>query len=181
MICNVMRCDARIEQNIRSLRIFWDCEALQEHKQTTGLVSDLRQLAFYAEKCKVMRLGCTCPDFEYMMADQSGSLVPLEESKSEKDLGVYIDRKTTLICMCMKPLPKKSQQTTWNYPSSLPVLRSRITPLLVERARQASTRVRHCHLVTVPKEGSGCSRGCERRATKMIPSLQDLPYEDQLM
>ena len=63
-----------------------DAEQLQEDLDRLVSWSNIWQLPFNIEKCKVMHIGNTNPKFEYSMASQK-----LEVTSQEKDLGVIVD------------------------------------------------------------------------------------------
>ncbi len=111
-----------------------DCEAPQEDLNKLQGWCRTWQLVFNAVKCKVKCLGCTKPGFEYVMVDQSGSPVPLEESKC-KDLGmyVYVGQKMTFNRQVYETIAS-AQQTTWNHSSGIPLPGPRNAALLVQRA-----------------------------------------------
>ena len=56
--------------------------------------SNVRQLRFNAEKCKVMHLSSQNKRIEYHM-HKEGAQVNLETTELEKDLGVYVHTKLT--------------------------------------------------------------------------------------
>ena len=64
-----------------------DAEQLQEDLDRLVSWSNIWQLPFNIEKCKVMHIGNTNPKFEYSMASQK-----LEVTSQEKDLGVIVDK-----------------------------------------------------------------------------------------
>ena len=53
--------------------------------------ADKWQLRFNATKCKVMHLGNSTLKYDYQM-EENGTLVKLETSDCEKDLGVNVDK-----------------------------------------------------------------------------------------
>ena len=68
-----------------------DAEQLQEDLDRLVSWSNIWQLPFNIEKCKVMHIGNTNPKFEYSMASQK-----LEVTSQEKDLGVIVDNSLSL-------------------------------------------------------------------------------------
>ena len=71
-----------------------DLDALEEW-------SNLWQLKFNADKCKVMHLGNHNKGLEYHM-HKDGIQVKLQTTELEKDLGVYVDPKLTFSTHCEK-------------------------------------------------------------------------------
>ena len=52
--------------------------------------TEVWQLKFNSDKCKILHLGSNNPKFKYTITD-NGNTKTLEETISEKDLGVFID------------------------------------------------------------------------------------------
>ena len=65
-------------------------QTLQEDLDRLQLWSDMWQLRFNAEKCKVMHIGKNEVHSDYKM-DSKGNRISLENIKLEKDLGVHVD------------------------------------------------------------------------------------------
>lgn len=67
-----------------------ESQTLQEDLDRLQLWSDMWQLRFNAEKCKVMHIGKNKVHSDYKM-NSKGNRISLETIKLEKDLGVHID------------------------------------------------------------------------------------------
>ena len=76
-------------------------QLLQGNLNTLEEWSNLWQLRFNAEKCKVMYLGSRNKRIEYHM-HKEGVKVNLHTSKREKDIGVYVYLKLTFSKYCKK-------------------------------------------------------------------------------
>ena len=74
----------------RTIRTPEDCLQLQRDLDNLQAWATRWQMKFHPQKCKVMRIGRGHPDFTYEMVSD-GNIVPLTETHTEKDLGVWVD------------------------------------------------------------------------------------------
>ena len=167
--------DAKLFRRIASRA---DCDLLQQDLDRLEVWSATWLLKFNAAKCKVMRLGRKSPDYAYNMG-QPDSRLQLEETKLERDLGVQVDdqlkfskhseiaanKGTSLLAMIRR---------SYEYldgPSLVMLFRSLVRPHL-----------EYANVVWAPRQKKDVNmiENVQRRATKLIPDLKDLPYEDRL-
>jgi len=78
-----------------------DSIALQEDLDKVISWSDMWQLKFIAEKCKVMHIGHSCRTDYYMTGGLSGK-TKLESVQEERDLGVLIRSDLKSVNQCNK-------------------------------------------------------------------------------
>ena len=71
-----------------------DCLSLQKDIDSIEEWASKWQLKFHPKKCKTMRIGDKYPKYNYTMTAEDGTIVQLEETVMEKDLGV-VDNKLT--------------------------------------------------------------------------------------
>ena len=136
--------------------------------------SRIWQLPFNAKKCKSMHLGYKNPKHTYVLNG-----LELEQITTEKDLGVMVDNKMNFHVHAATATKKANQM--------LGVIKR------TYKTRDANTMatlykamVRH-HLEYGNAIWGPCYmgdlklvEGVQRRATKLIPELYNLPYEDRL-
>ena len=72
-----------------------DCLSLQQDIVNVVEWASKWQLKFHPKKCKTMRIGDKYPMHHYTMTAEDGTIVQLEETVMEKDLGVVVDNKLT--------------------------------------------------------------------------------------
>ena len=132
------------------------------------------QLLFNRGKCKIMHFGKNNPRMGYTMGGQA-----LESSKQEKDLGVLIEDNLKPSAQCAKAASKANQVLgqllrgcTWRDPANLTSLYKVYVRPHLEYANQIWSPYKVKDIESI--------ENVQRRATKLVPSLRDLPYEDRL-
>ena len=130
------------------------------------------QLGFNEGKCKVLHLGNNNPKLDYKMNG-----VSLATDTSEKDLGVTIDGKLKFHSHIVRAVNKASRM--------LGLVKTTFTCLdeiTVPRLFSAMVRphLEYGNVIWSPryKTDSKEVEKIQRRATKLVPSLQSLPYEE---
>ena len=159
-------------------RVPGDSHTLQEDLDRLQLWSDLWQLRFNASKCKVMHIGKQDTPAEYHMKSGSEEVI-LESCDVEKDLGVNVDSDlkfsyhvSTQTEKANKLLGLIRRGFTVLDRISLPALyKSIIRPHL-----EYGNVVWHPRLKGDEKQ----LENVQRRATKLIPELANMDYEERL-
>ena len=137
-------------------------------------------LYFNALKCKVMHLGIKNPRHSYTMTNDDGINVTLNSCTEEKDLGVYFDSSLTFNSHVQNIISKANQmlgiiKRTFTYLDNdtfLYLYKALVRPHL-EYANVIWGYPNHKgHSVAVEK--------VQRRATRMLPGLKDLTYDNRL-
>ena len=136
--------------------------------------SRIWQLPFNAKKCKVMHFGYNNPKLPYVLNDQE-----LDMTTSEKDLGVMVDDElkfhvhtaaaTKKANQILGVIKRTYQTRDANTISTL--FKSMVRPHL----EYGNAIWGPCYMGDLK-----LVEGVQRRATKLIPNLHDLPYEERL-
>lgn len=147
-----------------------------------GLLEDwtkLMQMSFHPDKCKVMHLGHNNPHKDYHLHHPDGTIHILEKVSEEKDLGVTIDdklkfsqhvqNKVNIANKVLGCLPHTFKNMTKEILSLL--YKAMVRPHL-----EFATTVWSPHL----KYDQDLIERVQRRATKLVPELRDLPYSQRL-
>ena len=132
------------------------------------------QMSFNASKCKVLHIGPSNPGYEYNMSSTA-----LEPTTDEKDLGVTIDQDLKFHLHVSKAVNKASRM--------LGLVRATFTCLDELTLPKLFTTMVRPHLEYGNVIWSPRFRRdrlevekIQRRATKLIPSLRNMPYSDRL-
>ena len=136
------------------------------------------QLKFHPDKCKRMRISnkkesSTC---NYTLTH---GLEPMEESESEKDIGVVIDNKLKFEDHIIEKVNKANSilgviSRTFEYlekENFVMLYKSLVRPHL-EYANQVWAPYRKKHIDMI--------ENVQKRATRLVPGLKDLPYQERL-
>ena len=132
------------------------------------------KMEFNVNKCKIMHLGYNNPKISYSMGGSN-----LEETEEEKDLGVLIDNKLDfgnhIKCIVGKANRVlgmiRVSFTCLNVPMLFNLYTALVRPLL-----------EYCVQVWSPykKKYINLLEGVQRRATRMIPRLKKMTYDERL-
>ena len=135
-------------------------------------------LSFNKGKCKVMRLGREKVDFVYRMKDEEGEVV-LQETELERDLGIHIDNKLRLKEHADSAVAKANKllgliRRSYDHidATSLKCLYTSIVRPHIENGHSIWPLNYRSDLKLV--------ENVQHRATKMIPSLKVLTYNERL-
>ena len=155
-----------------------DTEALQTDLSKLEQWANQWQLRFNAEKCKVMHLGTNNAKYAYTM-QKEGKAVELETTELEKDLGVYIDPGLTFSAHCEQKVNKANKllgliRRSYAYLDS-DTVKSLYTSLVRPHIEYGNTAWTPRY-----KKDMELIENVQRRATKLAPTLKDLPYHDRL-
>ena len=163
-------------------------KVLNSESSVTSLKSDLRkledwakrmQMKFHPAKCKVMHLGKNNPKSIYQMKKEDGGYHTLEEVEVEKDLGVEIDNKLKFSTHIQSKINKANKilgclKHTFKHPNK------EVFTLLYKALIRP--HLEYCSCIWSPqlKRDQDAIERIQRRATKLIPELKDLPYNTRL-
>ena len=156
-----------------------DCEVLQKDIDNIFKWSEKWQLRFHPDKCQVLRLGQTIPQFHYSMQNYDGSRQLLNTVTAEKDLGIMIDKDLNFRLHTSLLVAKANStlgiiRRTFRYldrNSFLLLYKAMVRPI-IEYGIPAWTPL---YLKEVDE-----IEAVQRRATKIIPGFSDLSYEERL-
>ena len=132
------------------------------------------KMEFNVDKCKIMHIGNKNPKYNYNMDGKD-----LQETLKEKDLGVLIDYKLDFGDHIKEIVSRANRMiglirasfTCLNKKMFLNLYKSLIRPLL-----EYCVQVWSPHLNKYIK----LIEGVQRRATRLVPELKELPYEERL-
>ena len=150
-------------------------EALQKDLNSVIEWANKWKMEFNVDKCKVMHLGKSNPKNNYKMA-----AVNLEETVEERDLGVLIDNKLnfgkhiqTIVTRANRVLGMiRIAFACMNKEMFLNIYTALVRPLLEYCVQVWSPHQRkHVNLI----------EGVQRRATRLVPELRKLTYEERLI
>ncbi len=155
-----------------------DCETLQKDLSNLEKWACDWQMRYHPQKCEVLRVGSGHPEFTYQM-NNDGTTVNLEEVNSVKDLGVYVDSELDFSKHCNEMIKKANRilatiRRTFHHldaSNMTPLYKSLVRPYLEYGVEAWSpTTKRDIRLL----------ESIQRRATKLIPSLSHLSYQERL-
>ena len=158
-------------------------DTLQEDLDLLQNWSEQWLLRFHPEKCHVLKLGHQKSNVTYEMKkkDQEGNvtIIQLEESEFEKDLGVYIDNKLNFKEHVHRATARANKvmgviRRTFDFLTEdvfVQLFKSLIRPIL-----------EYGNSVWQPYSKALCQEveDVQRRSTKLLASLKDLPYPKRL-
>ena len=135
-------------------------------------------LKFDKEKCKVLHLGRNNPKHEYFIGNDVDRIT-LDETDLEKDLGVFIDPELNFKNHVKKTVQKASYASykiirNFTYRDSdilVPLFKSLVRPILEYGNTVWSNGL---------KKNMNKIENVQRRFTKYVKNIQNLPYEERL-
>ena len=158
----------------RDIKSVPDQIILQKDIKSLTEWSDIWLLKFHPDKCVAMQLGNSCIKFDYVM---EGHI--LDNSKCEKDLGVYIDDKLNFEEHIYEKIKKANK--------ILAVIRKTFTKMNAQIFCQLFKGLVRPHLEYAQAVWSPQCKtlirkveDVQRRATKLIPGFYNLKYPERL-
>ena len=131
-------------------------------------------MEFNVEKCKIMHLGHNNPKNTYTMDGKE-----LSETTKEKDLGILIDCKLDFGCH-IKEIVGRANRMIGMIRASFACLNKKmflnLYMALIRPLLEYCVQVWSPHLQKYIK----LIEGVQRRATRLVPELRELPYEERL-
>ena len=151
---------------------------LQDDLNALSNWADTWQLTFNAKKCKTMHLGNNNPKTTYSLTTSAG-VSQLEPTQAEKDLGVMVDDQLTFTCHVQAAVNKANK--------IIGLIRISYSHLDQTSLRHLYTGLVRPHLeygnvAWSPRylKDSRLLENVQHRATKLVPELRNLPYEERL-
>lgn len=166
--------DTKIFHSIKCLQ---DCKDLQEDIKAMQAWSEKWLLCFHPDKCKCMRIGNSDVDkFNYKLKENDKGM---EFTNAEKDIGVVIDSKLTFKNHINEKVNKAN--------SIMGVIRRTFEFLDIKTFKILYTALVRPHIeyanqIWNPylKKHIDILENVQRRATRSIPGLSNLTYEERL-
>ena len=156
-----------------------DAQILQDDLNTLGQWSTNWLLKFNASKCKIMHLGSANPELGYSMMDANHESHELLVTECEKDLGVHITSSLKPTMHCHKAANKAM--------SALKLLRIAFNRINKNNFKLLYTTYVRPHLDYCAQavgpymvQDFQALERVQRRATKLVPEVRNLPYHDRL-
>ena len=183
-ICFINDLPLKIKHNICKLfaddcklfGIVKDCltNTLEKDLQKIHEWSVLWQLPFNELKCKVLHVGRNNPDHIYMINNHQ-----LEVSEAEKDLGLIVD-KSLKFHEHVASVVKKANQILGMIKKTYITRDANTIKLLYTSL--VRPHLEYCNVIWGPHyiEDKRKVESIQRRATKCIRGLHDMPYEERL-
>ena len=151
-----------------------DCNKIQKDLNKLSNWSQKWQMSFNVEKCKVMHIGDTNPRFKYHIRSQD-----LSNVKQEKDLGVIISNNLKTSDQCTAASKKANKMLgfiTRNIDHKSPEIMKKLYIAFVRPHLEYAVQFWSPNYI---KDQNSLER-VQRRATKHIPVLRNLTYEERL-
>lgn len=169
--CYMFADDTKVYREINSPS---DNNLLQEDMNSLEEWSDDWLLRFHPDKCKVLSLGKKSTPADYSLCNTK-----LQATTKEKDIGVVIDNKLTFEDHINEKINKANSimgliRRSFTYMDNnifLHLYKSLVRPHL-EYANSVWSPYKKKHTTAI--------ENVQRRATKLLPGMSDLSYEDRL-
>ena len=170
-MCQLFADDAKI---FRALKSRNDIFALQEDLNRLNAWSKKWQLAFNVGKCKSLHIGSKNTHHKYHMNGEK-----LDHTEEEKDLSVLIDEKLDFHRQAAAAI-KKANKVLGLIKRTFSVLDKTTLPLLFTSL--VRTHLEYGNIIWGPfyKGDIIAVEKIQRRATKMVPDIKQLSYEERL-
>ena len=149
-----------------------DLESLQEW-------ASKMQMQFHPSKCKVIHFGNNNPDREYTMHKTDGTLHVIEEDVIEKDLGVEVDFMLNFHYHIQQKI-NKANKVLGCLRHSFKYLDKDSFTMLYKSIVRPHLEFASCIWNPKTKRYIDMIERVQRRATKMVQGIKDLPYTDRL-
>ena len=158
----------------RSVSLPADPSTLQKDLDAAVCWADEWQLTFNGAKCKVLHIGRLNRHHVYML---NGAV--LEETEAEKDLGVYMDPNLKFRRQAAAAVSKASQVLAVIC-RSFQLFDKSTTPVFFKTL--VRPHLEYGNIVWGPFNRADQQRveRVQRRATKLVPELRHLPYQQRL-
>uniref|UniRef100_A0A3B3SEK0 Reverse transcriptase domain-containing protein n=1 Tax=Paramormyrops kingsleyae TaxID=1676925 RepID=A0A3B3SEK0_9TELE len=151
--------------------------AAQQLQRDLNLISDWAdtwQMKFNIDKCKVLHVGSRNIKYRYFMGPTE-----IKVADYEKDLGVYVDASMSHSRQCGEAIKKVNRML--GYISRCVEFKSREVMLRLYNSL-VRPHLEYCVQVWSPylKKDIAALEKVQRRATRMIPGLRGMSYEERL-
>ena len=155
-----------------------DQEKLQENLSKLEDWAKTWEMRFHPEKCRVLHIGKEQEAFQYLMSS-NGNPTELEYTSEEKDLGVLIDNTLSFEQHADACITKANR--------ILAIIRRSFTymdkdMMLMLYKSLIRPHLEYGNVIWSPKlkRVVRSLEAVQRRATRMVPELSQLPYEERL-
>ena len=155
-----------------------DVKTLQKAIDEMYLWTEKWLLKFNKEKCKILHLGSKNPKNEYFIGD-GNNRIPIEKSDLEKDLGIHVDQNLDFkehIKITVKKANYANYKILKNFTYRddnilIPLFKSLVRPILEYGNTIWNNGI---------KKYMDKIENVQRKFTKHVKGMQNLPYEERL-
>ena len=137
------------------------------------------QMKFHPLKCKVMHIGRNNTKKNYFMHKEDDTLHQLEETTVEKDLGVHTDNQLKFTAHCQNKINTANKVLRY-IKHTFKYINEDMFLFLYKALVRPHLEYSSCIWSPYLKYNMDAIERVQRRATKMVPSLQDLSYQERL-
>ena len=155
------------------------CEQLQSDLDNLCNWSDEWKLSFNAKKCKVLHIGSKNEHFRYTMKDTDGNYSYIDPVPFEKDLGVTFDENLNFD-QHITNITNKAQRVLGLIHRSFEYLDKDMFLPLYKSLIRPTLEYGSCVWSPYLKKDIKRIEDIQRRATRLVPSVSHLPYEQRL-
>ena len=141
--------------------------------------TNIWRLEFNASKCKTLHLGKKNPHTQYHMDCRDGSRNAISSSHAERDLGVLVDDELKFHIHAQATIAKANQTLGLikrTFTSRSPTVMTKLYKSLVRPRLEFGM----CIACPINKTDQAALESVQRRATKCIRDLYDVPYPSRL-
>ena len=178
---NCIRLFADDTKLYRTVTTDLDCLSLQQDIDNIEEWASKWQLKFHPKKCKTMRIGDKYPKYNYTMTAEDGTIVQLEETVVEKDLGVVVDNKLTF-SHHINSIVARANQVMGMIRRSFKYMDKDIFVQLFTSRVGLRPILEYGNVIWSPRliRDIDAVERVQRRATKTVPGISTMTYPDRL-
>ena len=155
-----------------------DCDILQSDLDSLSSWADKWQLKFNIKKCGIVHYGRQSEVRSYEMSDGS-TTIKLENKTEEKDLGVLFDP-TLKFSKHISAVASKANRNLGLIRRTFSYMNEDMFRSLYKTLIRPHLEYANCVWSPLLKRDINTIEKVQRRATKIIPSLRDRPYDERL-
>ena len=155
------------------------CDKLQTDLDNLCKWSDEWKLSFNVKKCKVLHIGKNNSNCRYSMPDKDGNYIYVEPVQTEKDLGVTFDENLSFEDH-ISNITSKAQGVLSLIHRSFEYLDKEMFLTLYKSLIRPILEYGSCVWSPFQKKDIKKIEDIQKRATKLVSSVADMPYEQRL-
>ena len=175
-VCKLFADDTKLYRTIVSTN---DSVLLQKDIESMNRWSNEWQLSFNIGKCKVVQYGNVTFDTDYQMMNEDGTLVDLQTAESEKDLGIHFTSSLRFDLHISKVV-NKANSITGLIKRNFVYMDNEHFLLLYKSLVRPHLDYGNSIYNPITKKNKRILENVQRRATKLVPGLQNNTYEYRL-
>ena len=137
------------------------------------------QMKFHPDKCKILYLGKNNQHRDYCLLNEDYSVHMLEETEMEKDLGVHVDNQLTFNHHIQQKINTATKMVNY-IRHTFKHIDKEIFVLLYKSLVRPHLEFASCIWSPHTRYNINAIERVQRRATRLVPGLRELPYEERL-